>query len=101
MRFERCGQPTQPIRELGAGHGGLRSQRREERGGHKVLQQKQHGKIPSVVNSPWLLVTIPLVGFAVWLANNTGVITNNWDKPYLLLAGPVLVASILVGTFCK
>lgn len=49
----------------------------------------------SLLNTPWLLLAAPLAGVCIWLANNTWVITNNLDKPYLLLAGPATVGSVL------
>lgn len=49
------------------------------------------------INRPWILLTLPLLIGGWWLAANPGVITANLDKPYALLAGPVLVGSILAG----
>lgn len=58
---------------------------------------KQEQNLLSLVRSPWILITIPILLGGMWLINNTWIITDNLDKPYALLAGPVLVGSILVG----
>ncbi|SRR6266487_31371 len=50
-----------------------------------------------ILNSPWLLATVPLLMAGIWLMNNTWIITNNLDKPYLLAAGPAAVASVVAG----
>jgi hypothetical protein len=54
---------------------------------------------------PWMLLTAPLIGGCVWLANNTWIITNNLDKPYILLAGPATIGSVVLVwlsvVFCK
>jgi hypothetical protein len=55
------------------------------------------GGLLYAVNRPWLLVTIPLMLLGIWTVNNTWIITDNINKPYALLAGPVLVASLLSG----
>src|SRR5579859_4484801 len=43
--------------------------------------------------SPWLLISVPLAGGGMWLANNTWVITTNINQPYALLAAPVVLAT--------
>jgi hypothetical protein len=57
------------------------------------------------LNKPWILLAAPLIGGCVWLGDNTWIITNNLDKPYLLLAGPATIASIVLVwlsvVFCK
>ncbi|SRR5579884_361796 len=50
-----------------------------------------------VVSSPWLLVTVPLILGGMYLLGHPEIITNNLDKPYALLAGPVFVGSLLTG----
>lgn len=72
----------------------------------KSLAEKLH--LPTVrglINTPWMLLTVPLLAAAGWLGNNTWVITNNLDKPYLLLAGPATIGSIvaiwLLVIFCR
>ena len=54
----------------------------------------KQGQFLSVMRSPWILTTIPILLGGMWLINNTWVITNNLDKPYLLGAGP---ATIITG----
>ena len=51
----------------------------------------------SAVRSPWVLTTIPIILGGMWLILHPEIITNNLDKPYMLLAGPALVGSILTG----
>jgi hypothetical protein len=55
------------------------------------------GNLLYAINTPWLLISVPLVLGAIWIANNTWIITNNLDKPYALLAGPAFIGSILAG----
>jgi hypothetical protein len=50
-----------------------------------------------ILNTPWLLATVPLVFAAVWLANNPSIIADNLNRPYTLLAGPALVGSVIAG----
>ncbi len=50
-----------------------------------------------VVSSPWLLISVPLILGGMYLLGHPEIITNNLDKPYALLAGPVLVGSLLTG----
>jgi hypothetical protein len=54
----------------------------------------------SLFNTPWVLMTVPLLFVAmaggVWLGNNTQVITDNINKPFALLIIPTAVASVLV-----
>lgn len=50
-----------------------------------------------ILNSPYLLATIPIILGGMWLVLHPGIITNNLDKPYALLAGPAFVGSILLG----
>jgi hypothetical protein len=52
-------------------------------------------RVGGFINSPWVLILVPLMAGAVWLAGNTWVITQNLNKPYALLAGPALAGSIL------
>src|SRR5579859_3297666 len=47
--------------------------------------------------SPWLLISVPLAGGGMWLANNTWVITNNINQPYALLAAPVALGTGLLA----
>ncbi|TMC14072.1 MAG: hypothetical protein E6J34_24050 [Chloroflexi bacterium] len=47
------------------------------------------------INSPWLLLAVPLLIGGFWLVLNPWVITNNINKPYALLAGPALAVSFL------
>lgn len=47
------------------------------------------------VNSPWLFLVVPVLAGALWLVNNLWVITNNLDKPYLMLIAPVMAATVL------
>lgn len=59
---------------------------------------KQRGQtLLAVVCSPWVLVTIPVILGGIWLINNTWVITNNLDKPYMLAAGPATIITGLVA----
>jgi hypothetical protein len=59
----------------------------------------KQGQLLSVVRSPWILTTIPLLLGGMWLILHPTIITDNLDKPYALLAGPALVGSILAGWF--
>ena len=58
---------------------------------------KKRGRIRETINSPWILLTAPLLAGCIWLVNNAWMVTNNLDKPYALLAGPALVASVIAG----
>ena len=62
----------------------------------KLAAQPASGWV-AAINRPWLLLTVPCIVGGIWLANNSWVITNNINKPYALAAGPVLVASIVIG----
>ncbi len=55
------------------------------------------GDLLYTINRPWLLIMIPVLLGGVWLIQHPEVITNNLDKPYALLAGPVAMLSILAG----
>jgi len=55
------------------------------------------GDLLYAINRPWLLIMIPVLLSGVWLIQHPEVITNNLDKPYALLAGPVAMLSILAG----
>lgn len=66
-----------------------------EKGKQKIVESGNKAK-RSRLNTPWVLLAAPLIGGCVWLANNTWVITNNLDKPYMLLAGPATIASVVV-----
>lgn len=52
-------------------------------------------ELPGWLNSPWLLLAVPLLAGALWLVQNTWVVTENINKPYALLFGPALVGSFL------
>jgi hypothetical protein len=49
------------------------------------------------INSPWLLISIPIIVGLVALVQHPEIIINNLNKPYALAAGPVTVLSVLTG----
>src|SRR5436305_817677 len=49
------------------------------------------------INSPWLLLVVPLLVGGFWVVLNPWIITDNLNKPYALLAGPAFVGSLLAG----
>ena len=66
----------------------------------QTIEAPKKARVPHIrgfINSPWLLILVPLMAGAVWLAGNTWVITNNLNKPYALLAGPATIGSIILG----
>ena len=70
---------------------------------HQSVQQQPLQPVPVAkrlhwfINSPWLLLVVPLLVGGFWLVLNPWVITSNLDKPYALLAGPSLVGSCIIG----
>src|SRR5436190_22116440 len=70
---------------------------------HQSVQQQPLQPVPVAkrlhwfINSPWVLLMVPLLVGGFWLVLNPWVILNNLDKPYALLAGPSLVGSCIVG----
>lgn len=53
----------------------------------------------SLVRSPWLILTIPLTIGGHWLVLHPEIILSNLDKPYVLLAGPAFVGSLVLVWF--
>ena len=69
--------------------------------------KEEQGKKPSLrerfrprkitINSPWILLAVPLLLVGMWLINNPWIITNNiaaWDHPFILLVPVVAVACV-------
>lgn len=52
-------------------------------------------RLARLKQSPWVLLTAPLIGGCVWLANNRQVITDNINQPYALLFWPMFFACIV------
>lgn len=71
----------------------------EEKAEKTVMLARVRRKVGVVafLNSPWLMLAVPLLVGGFWLVVNPWVITENLDKPYALLAGPALVGSLLAG----
>ena len=55
------------------------------------------GLLLQVVNRPYLLIGLPALLGGMWLILHPQIITENLDKPYALLTGPVAVFSIIAG----
>lgn len=59
----------------------------------KPVKQRKLWNLTRWINSPWVFAALPLIVGGVWLVQNLWIITNNLDKPYLLLAAPVTAAT--------
>lgn len=57
---------------------------------------KQQGLL-SVIRSPWVLTTIPLLLGGMWLILHPGLIIDNLNQPYMLAIVPTAIASAIVG----
>jgi Txe/YoeB family toxin of Txe-Axe toxin-antitoxin module len=58
-------------------------------------KEKKPHVITSFINSPWIFLMVPVLAGAIWLVNNTWVVTNNLDKPYALALAPTALLSLI------
>lgn len=60
-------------------------------------EPKNKFQMPIIVISKWFWLAIPILIAGFWLVLHPEFILNNINQPYALLAGPALIASVLLG----